>query len=186
MKLMRSWFRAACIAVAALAATSAAAGATDENLLVVEAKGGQQLASFTFEQLKGGFTQHDMITATPFIKNGVKIHFRGPALSDFIAKAGLQEDQTIEVAAYDGFIAYVKMEEIRAYNPIIALEVACSDRDAELKVPCSGSDGFRPLVLKEGGPFYLMWPLEEMPASYNPTRNSIWVWCVTNIRPDRK
>jgi hypothetical protein len=159
-----------------------AARADDSRQIVVYGADKQVLRTFGYEQLRTAFPQHEMETVTPWSKGGALLRYRGPSMMDVLAQSGLPRLATIKFGAYDGFKAYVKLEEISTYKPILALDIACSPKViAQNDCPVPGD--FRPLALEEHGPFLLMWPLEQMPAYYSPQRNSIWVWFVTSIQP---
>lgn len=179
---MRSWTKLLCAAIALLAASASAKAADDAESIVVYGANKQVLRTFTYEQLRTAFPQHEMTTITPWSKGGAALRYRGPAMLDVLAESGLPDMATIKFGAYDGFKAYVNAEELRTYKPILALEIACSPKVIAQNA-CSEPGDFRPLTLEEHGPFLLMWPLDQMPAYYSPQRNSIWVWFVTSIQP---
>lgn len=179
---MRSCTRLLYGVVIVLAASATARAAEDAESIVVYSADKQVLRTFTYEELRTAFPQHEMETVTPWSKGGSALRYRGPAMLDVLAQSGLPAMVTIKFGAYDGFKAYVKTEEINAYQPILALEIACAPTVIAQNL-CSKPGDFRPLKLEEHGPFLLMWPLAKMPDYYSPQRNSIWVWFVTSIQP---
>lgn len=84
--------------------------------------------------------------------------------------------------AFDEFLTQVRMQEIDDYEPILAIERACTDEDLR-QGRCTEGQDFLPLPMREAGPFFIVWPIEALPESYVPARNSIWVWFVVALRP---
>lgn len=158
------------------------AQAPDPDSLTIEATAGQPLASYTGQQLRKDFTLHDITTATPWSKGGETLHYRGPLLKDILARSGISNAREFEILAYNDFISNVSGAEIDTYAPILAIEQECRDND-RVDGLCAVGQAFRPLSVEDGGPFYLIWPLEKLPPAYVPARNSIWVWFVVTIRP---
>jgi hypothetical protein len=179
---MRSRAGRLCTAIALLAVSGPAAAADEARSIVVRGADQAILRTFTYDQLRTAFPQREMETVTPWSKGGAALRYRGPAMLDILARSGLPELQTIEFGAYDGFRAYVRTAEIRTYEPILALQIACSPK-VIAQNDCSEPGDFRPLTLEEHGPFLLMWPLAKMPDYYSPQRNSIWVWFMTSMQP---
>jgi len=179
---MPSWTKLFYAAITLLAISAPARAADDAESIVVYGADKQVLRTFTYEQLRTAFPQHEMETVTPWSKGGAALRYRGPAMLDVLARSGLPDTATIKFGAYDGFKAYVETDEINTYKPILALEIACSPKIIAQNT-CATTGDFRPLTLEEHGPFLLMWPLAQMPSYYSPQRNSIWVWFVTSIQP---
>lgn len=172
---------AAMLAIAGDAA-AAPAGYEDPHILRVESSPGQAIASYTPEQIKTAFPQRVIETGTPWSEAGETIRYRGPDLKDVLARSGLGESASIEVFAYDDFITTIHMDEIKDYEPILAIERGCSTADHK-NGRCADGQEFRPLDLADSGPYSIIWPLDQLPKSYTAGRNAIWVWFVVALRP---
>ncbi|MGL4963637.1 MAG: hypothetical protein ACRC67_20580 [Inquilinus sp.] len=183
---MLRFLRMALIAAAMLAiagdAAAAPAGYEDPHILRVESSPGQAIASYTPEQIKTAFPQRVIETGTPWSEAGETIRYRGPDLKDVLARSGLGESASIEVFAYDDFITTIHMDEIKDYEPILAIERGCSTADHK-NGRCADGQEFRPLDLADSGPYSIIWPLDQLPKSYTAGRNAIWVWFVVALRP---
>lgn len=166
----------------AIATQPAFSQASNANSISIEKVRGTVAGQYAIEQLKSDFTQIALETATPWSPNGETVVFRGPALKDVLTTQGMDNEATIEITAFNNFLATVNRDEIVDYNPILALERSCSDVDVTAG-HCKSKSDFRKMEVDDGGPIYLVWPLKKLPASYQPTRNAIWVWYVTGIRP---
>lgn len=185
---MRMIFDLACSGAAAAIVLSllshgtvAAEGHEDPNILTIETRHGVSIAAYTREKLKQDFTMHQRETATPW-SDGKAIRYRGPYLEDVLAKWGLDEGQRVEVFAFDDFVTQISMQKIENYNPILAIERACTPEDRATEM-CTEGQGFVPLSMEDAGPYFIVWPIDELPEFYVPARNSIWVWFVVALRP---
>lgn len=158
------------------------AHAIDTQTLYVEKDRGVVSGQYSMGEIRTAFPIHDITTITPWSKDGKPTHFRGPLLADILAKNQLSDVKSIEVYAYNDFISEVETEEIAKFSPILAIEQECTDSDRHTRV-CELTQQFRPLTVKDGGPFYVIWPMDKLPSAYIPTRNSIWVWFVKTLRP---
>jgi hypothetical protein len=167
---------------AALSSAPAYSAGHDPTVISIEKEAGESLATYTFEQLKQDFPQHEIDTATPWSKADEKFKYRGPLLKDVVAKNQIDTRKNVEVTAFDNYITKITNEEIAAYAPIVALEKACTDADRSSGA-CTAHQDFKPLSLDDGGPYYIVWPLDQLPKSYIPARNSIWVWFAIKLRP---
>lgn len=152
------------------------------DTLIIKNATGKSLAQYTAKTLYQTFTIHTLETTTPWSKNREKIRFRGPYLKDILAKHNLDGNTTIEVQAFNDFITLIRQDEIDAYAPILAIEQHCSEQDREDKL-CTDKQLYRQLTMDDLGPFYIVWPFEQLPSTYVPLRNSIWVWFVIVLRP---
>jgi hypothetical protein len=110
------------------------------------------------------------------------IRFRGPFVKDVLARHAMTGPSAVQFIAYDNFVSEIRMEEINAYMPILAIERECLADDRSKGV-CAADQEYRPLSTKDSGPIFIVWPFEKLPTSYVPARNSIWVWFVVAIRP---
>lgn len=158
-----------------------AMGYEDPSVLTIESGPGAAIATYTYEDLKQSFPLHERVTATPWT-DGEPVRFRGPYLKDVLAKHGLAKSDSIEVFAFDEFLTQVRKQEIDDYEPILAIERACTETERP-PVRCAEGQDFIPLPMREAGPFFIVWPIEDLPESYVPARNSIWVWFVVALRP---
>ncbi|MBB3144996.1 hypothetical protein FHS21_001397 [Phyllobacterium trifolii] len=163
--------------------TIARSQSPDPNILTIEQATGKT-ATYTEKQLRSGFDLHERTTATPWSKKGQKTIFRGPLLKDILARSHLADVKEFEVVAYNDFIARVTSKEIDAFSPMVAIEQQCAEEDRASGL-CKDGQLYRPLSIDDGGPFYLVWPLDDLPSSYILSRKSIWVWFVVNVRPSR-
>lgn len=139
----------------------------DPAVIRIEKSPSDSLATYTIEQLKRDFPQHQIDTATPWSKAGETIKFRGPFLKDLIAKHRIDGRNSVEVTAFDNFITKITNGEITAYSPVVAVERACTEADRPSGA-CTAGQEFKPLSLEDGGPYYIVWPLLQLPKSYGP------------------
>ncbi|MGX9147726.1 hypothetical protein [Mesorhizobium sp. 128a] len=169
--------------IAVLAAFCTGFGTYDDpKKLTVERAPGMTLATYTVDQLKAEFPLQSLETRTPWTKNGEKISFRGPFVKDVLARHGLASHAAVQFIAYDNFFSEIPLAEINDYAPILAVERLCTDQDRQQGI-CAPDQEYRRLSLKELGPIFVVWPFEQLPESYVPARNSIWVWFVVAVRP---
>ncbi|RWG57953.1 MAG: hypothetical protein EOQ65_21475 [Mesorhizobium sp.] len=155
---------------------------SDPEKLVIETDAGTQLVSYGIDMMKKQFPVRERATRTPWTKTGEVERFRGVFLKDLLAKHDLDEHAVVEVRADDGFMARVPKADIDSYAPMIAYEKACTDADRHTG-RCDADDTYRPLDIDESGPFFVVWPYDNLPASYIPARNNLWVWWVIAVRP---
>ena len=163
--------------------TIARSQSPDPDILTIEQASGKT-ATYTEEQLRSRFDLQERTTATPWSKKGQRTSFRGPLLKDILAKSDLADVKEFEIVAYNDFIARVTNKEIDTFSPIMAIEQQCVEEDRTSGL-CKAGQLYRPLSIDDGGPFYLVWPLNDLPSSYILSRKSIWVWFVVNVRPSR-
>lgn len=154
----------------------------DPTQFSVEEAPGKVLATYSVDQLKTEFPIQILETQTPWTKSGEKIVFRGPLIKDVLARHEITGQAAVRFTAYDNFVSEIRMEEIDAYAPILAIERQCSADDRQLGI-CAADQEYRPLSTKESGPIFIVWPFEKLPPFYVPARNSIWVWFVVAVRP---
>lgn len=163
-------------------ARAAPVGYEDTQVLRIESAPGQAVATYGPEQLKHDFPLRVIEIRTPWTGEGEKIRYRGPDLKDVLARNGLNSAPSIEVFAYNDFITTIRMDEIDEYEPILAMERACSAEDRRTG-RCRDGEEYTALRLEDAGPYYIVWPFEQLPGSYVFGRNSIWVWFVVALRP---
>jgi hypothetical protein len=168
----------------AVATVAASAFGTydDPKQLSIEDAAGKVLATYTVDKLKAEFPLQSLRTQTPWTKNGETIRFRGPFVKEVLARHAMTGQSAVQFIAYDSFVSEIRLEEISAYSPILAIERECSADDRSKGV-CTADQEYRPLNTKDSGPIFIVWPFEKLPTSYVPARNSIWVWFVVAIRP---
>ncbi|MGH6858723.1 MAG: hypothetical protein ACRECY_00620 [Phyllobacterium sp.] len=171
----------AALCLVALSTVPVFSAGHDPAEIHIEREGGDPPVSYTLEQIRQDFPQHLIETATPWSKDGESFQYRGPRLKDIVARNRIDNRSDIEVTAFDNYITKITNEEIDTYSPILAVERACTQADRSTGA-CSADQEFKPLSLDDGGPYYIIWPLERLPKSYLPARNSIWVWFVVKLR----
>ncbi|QND53217.1 hypothetical protein HB779_15935 [Phyllobacterium sp. 628] len=158
------------------------AAETKPNVLSIEKEAGKPVATFTVEELANAFPSRVLETTTPWT-NGEKRRYRGSSLKDILAKYGSTDAKIVTGVALDGFEAKLETKEVKAYDPIIATEVDCSDAD-RLAATCKKDQEFRPLTDADRGPFYVVWPYEQLPKSGNSNdENYRWIWFLAALRP---
>jgi len=163
-------------------AFAAPAGYEDPHILRIESAPGHAIASYTPEQIRAAFPMRVIETGTPWSEAGEKIRYRGPDLGEVLAKGGLGDAASIDVYAYDDFITTIKLDEIEKYQPILAIERACTAGDRKTG-RCAEGQEYRALDLADSGPYSIIWPLDQLPKTYTAGRNAIWVWFVVALRP---
>ncbi|MFE0753272.1 hypothetical protein ACFW16_04920 [Inquilinus sp. NPDC058860] len=181
LRALRMALPAAMLAMAC-GAVAAPVGYEDPHILRIESSPGQAIASYTPEQIKAAFPQRVIETGTPWSEAGETIRYRGPDLKEVLARSGLGDAGSIEVFAYDDFITTLRMEEIKQYDPILAIERGCTATDHK-NGRCADGQDYRPLDLADSGPYSIIWPLDQLPKSNTAGRNAIWVWFVVALRP---
>jgi hypothetical protein len=172
-------------AVLAIAGATAANGGFDNpNKITVQDTSGNEIDTFSIEQLKAGFSQQAYNTRTPWTQQGEKIVYRGPLLTDVLAKSGLGKSPAIKVIAYDNFVSEIRMDEIQTYRPILAVERQCT-QDDRVHDRCEADQEFRPISMVEKGPIFIVWPYDKLPDTYVPARNAIWVFFPVILRAEK-
>jgi len=178
-------FALAITAVLAITGATAANAAFDNpNKITVQDASGKEIGTFSIAQLKAGFSQQTYNTRTPWTQKDGKIAYRGPLLTDVLAKSGLAETPAIKVIAYDNFVSEIRMDEIRSYMPILAVERQCT-QDDRVHDRCEADQEFRPISMVEKGPIFIVWPYEKLPDTYVPARNAIWVFFPVVFRAEK-
>lgn len=167
---------------AALLCFCSLAQADDQSTLIIQDNAGSTIASYTKEQLEQRFSVREIKTATPWALNGESAQYRGSALKEIISIFDIQGAGRVEVSAHDGFVSEIRLSDIEQYNPIIAFEISCSDTDRTDK-RCEPNQEFRSLAMQDRGELQIIWPMGELPESYIPAHNGIWVWYVKSLRP---
>lgn len=155
---------------------------SDPGVLTIEDVKGTPASRQNVEQLRTDYENVEIRTRTPWTKDGELIVFRGPRILDVLARHDLDAQPSVQFIAYDNFTSEVTLDEIRTFEPIFAIDRACTDADHQTG-RCSTDQAFTPLTPEEQGPIFLAWPYDELPRAYVPARNSIWVWFVVAVRP---
>jgi hypothetical protein len=153
------------------------------NVLTIEKEPGKPVATYTVEELGKAFPSKTLETTTPWT-NGEKRRYRGSSLKDILAKYGSADAKIVTGVALDGFEAKLETKEIKSYDPIIATEVDCVDAD-RLAATCTKEQEFRPLTDADRGPFYVVWPYNQLPKSSNADENYRWIWFLAALRPEK-
>lgn len=91
------------------------------------------------------------------------IAFRGPSLSDVLVLAGAT-GADITLTAADDYKVDITADEMKAFNPILAIE----------------KDGVR-MAPDDFGPFFVMWPFKENPKIDNEVFQGKAIWSVVKI-----
>jgi hypothetical protein len=183
----RIWLRPILVIVLAIAPPlgSAAQHLTHgPDELRMEDASGKTIIAFTAEQLRSTFEQQTYDTRTPWTGEHETIVFRGPLLETVLERAGLADAPSFKIVAYDDFIAEVPRADILSYKPILAVQRKCSDID-RATARCAPGQDFRPIDLLEKGPIFVVWPFDQLPSSYIPARNAIWVFFPIIVRAIR-
>ena len=89
--------------------------------------------------------------------------FKGPALADVLELAGATGGD-LSLLASDDYKSEITVDEIKAFNPILAIE----------------KDGVR-MAPDDFGPFYVMWPFTENPEIDNEKFQSKAIWQLIKI-----
>ena len=155
--------------------------AYDPNVLLVEKEKGKPIATYSVQELSSAFPPKVLETNTPWTK-GTKRRYRGASLKEVLAKNGLSGASIIEGIALDDYQAKLEMKEINTFDPIIATEIGCTDADQASKT-CAPGQEFRPLTDADRGPYYIVWPYDQLPKASDPGDNSRWVWYLVALRP---
>lgn len=99
-----------------------------------------------------------------------------------MAKNALSGATIIEGIALDDYQAKLEMKEIETFDPIIATEIGCTGADQASKTCVKGQE-FRPLTDADRGPYYIVWPYDQLPKASDPGDNSRWSWFLVALRP---
>ncbi|MDQ6436315.1 hypothetical protein RB623_19835 [Mesorhizobium sp. LHD-90] len=181
---MRAETLAGALAGLIACAQAAVAAYTDPNVLTIEGGKQGEAGQYHIERLRSDFENVAIETRTPWTKDGEVVTYRGPKIADILREHELDLGKSVQFIAYDNFTSEVTVEEIQTYNPIFAIDRACVDTDRQ-SGRCAPDQSFTQLAPEEQGPIFLVWPYEDLPESYVPARNSIWVWFVVAVRPSQ-
>lgn len=168
--------------LACLTVPASAADVVDPNIMTVKDINGEAVESFSTEQLKTDFPQQTYDTRTPWTAEDETVIYRGPLLADVLSQTGQADGASVRVTAYDDFYSDINMDEIRSYEPIIAVERNCTEEDRQSAL-CAPEQDFRPIGIVEKGPMFMVWPYDLLPDYYHPSRNAIWVFFPVSVQP---
>lgn len=173
------------IVIALILGTLSQSQATyDPEKLIIRDVSGRLLKIFSIDELKKSFPQQLYDTRTPWTKATQKILYRGPLIKDVLTRAGVVDNISIKMSAYDDFISKIHKDEIQKYAPILAVETGCTDDDYNHNI-CQKGQKFRPISMIEKGPIFIVWPYNDFPRDYFPARNAIWVFFPVMMQPDQ-
>jgi hypothetical protein len=179
--MRRKTFTSAMAGVIACA-HAAVAAYTEPNVLTIEGVTQGEAEQYHVDRLRSEFENITIETRTPWTKDGEVVTYRGPKIADVLRQHELDRAKSVQFIAYDNFTSEITIEEIQTYGPIFAVDRACVETDRQ-SGRCTPDQTFTPLAPEEQGPIFLVWPYEDLPDSYVPARNSIWVWFVVSVRP---
>lgn len=159
----REFVRLAIVATAALLPAAAAGGADDPILTLrnPSIEGPYSEISFTRGDLES-LAWHTIRTGNEFI-DGVA-DFRGPYAHDVISMIGHAGATRVRVIAANDFFTEIEIAELEKYGAILALE-----RDGEQ------------LSLRDHGPIWMMYPIDDYPELQDSLYNSRLVWQLQTI-----
>jgi len=145
------------------------------QILTVQDQAGKPVHSYSPMDLRNQFKQEILATETPWSKGEI-ITYRGPRLIDILQSDRLPITNLIAKAS-DDYTVTIEKSDLETYNPIVAIDIACSSNEPDCY------NGIKPLDLEQGGPFYIVWPFKKFPQRDQDTKNSIWVWFAITVRP---
>lgn len=138
----------------------ATASGAQAQVIEVSTTEGRRLRALSAADLDGLPTA-TIRTATPWSESAL---YEGPRLIDVLKLIGREGAATVRLIAADDYSAQLTMTEIERYNPILARK----------------QDG-KPLGLRTRGPYWLMFPFDDV----GEIRNDAWyyraVWQITRI-----
>ncbi len=117
---------------------------------------GTGIVQFSREDLKA-LRQAKITTSNDFI-DGTAV-FSGPLATDVIDRIGRAGSVSVRMLAKNDYSIEVTLDEIRKYEPILALEM----------------DGV-PLSPRNKGPIWLMYPVSDYPELSDPAYNGKLIW----------
>ena len=163
MRLLRRTVLAG-IALIGLGVTPLTAGADGPVLLTVtnpKVQGAAGTLTFTRKQLNS-LDQRKIRTRTEFT-DGTKT-FEGPRIADLLGMIGQSDATTVRMVAANDYAVEIDLVEIRNFDPIIAMRM----------------DG-EPLSLRDKGPLWVMYPLDDFIELQDPAYNSRLIWQLTRM-----
>lgn len=150
-----------CLAVMALIAAPRAAAAADPVLLtVVDTVTGTRV-ELTRARMDA-LAQHVIATATDFTEGTVE--FRGPLATDILAAAGAGGAREVKLIAANDYSVTVPAEDFRTYGVVMATEM----------------NGKR-LSLRDRGPVWVMYPLDDFPELRSPRYVDRLIWQLVRV-----
>lgn len=127
--------------------------------LISQSNSGED-ADFDLAMLQS-LPQYNITTRHPWIES--RHSYKGPRLADVLGLVGAQSEQLTLVALND-YQVDVSFDEIAKFNPILAW----SENDKVMKV-------------RDKGPLWLMFPIDEHPELLQISYNDFMVWQLRSI-----
>lgn len=124
-------------------------------------KGEDLVLEYSIEQLLA-LDQHEIQTANDFV-NEVHV-FSGPLMRDLFADFSLKNAETISLTALNDYRTSFPLAEVFDYDVIIALSMS----------------GKR-LTMRDKGPMWVIYPMDEYKILRNPIYNSRLVWQLKSV-----
>ncbi len=153
------------VAQEAKAETKAAVKSTDKKertLTTVYGKDGKVLLELTESSLEK-FKKDGFKATAPWYKQTHQ--FDGISFADVLTKAGVSAKETLVVVAWDKYKIEMPASDVFETNVILATHI----------------DGKR-FELKDKGPFFIMYPMDDKPKYKDPTYFNRSVWQIKEIR----
>jgi hypothetical protein len=114
--------------------------------------------SLTFDRSALEDMPHRVLSTRNDFVEGVAT-FRGPLAYDVIDLIGRAGSHRVRMSALNGYYVEIDIDEIRKYQPILALEM----------------NGSR-LTRRDKGPIWLMYPMDDHDELQDPSYNSRLIW----------
>lgn len=106
--------------------------------------------------------QAAIATATPWTK-GVR-RFEGVRLSDLLAHLGA-EGKTLKATALNDYKVEVPLADAERFGVLVAMRI----------------DG-EPMTVRDKGPLWLIYPLDDLPAAERPLAQTRMIWQLRSLR----
>jgi len=151
----------AAIGVAAVLLHQPSSAGSDPVLLTVIDHASGKTVRLTKSDLDG-LPQHEISTHTDFTEGLTE--FRGPSAREALALAGVTEAAELRMAAVNDYSVTVPFSDLVDYDVVLATEV----------------NGER-LSIRNRGPIWLMYPLDQHPELKNSVYNDRLIWQLIRI-----
>jgi hypothetical protein len=106
--------------------------------------------------------QYEIVTGTPW-DDGVH-SYRGPRLLDLLNRLGIKQGRQVTLHALNEYSATLPFSDLRDFSVILA----------------HSQDG-QPLSVRQRGPFFLMYPFDELPRLKSKLYYARSVWQIDRI-----
>lgn len=143
---------------ASLGATANATAASDPILTLANPRLFGPTTSLGFDRETLENMPHRVLSTRNDYVDGVGT-FRGPLAFDVIDLIGRAGSHRVRMSALNGYYVDIDLDEIRKYQPVLALEM----------------NGTR-LTRRDKGPIWLMYPMDDHPELQDPSYNSRLIW----------